>query len=139
MNAYYSAIPDCGGLLKWLSVLAIGMSASKFFEPSLSTAVIRKHELGHARFRSCGTSTCFCQLLCRKKVPHAFEGQTGLRRPSHFPVKHMVERELAVEGLEEVESVHADHPLASSEGRKTLLRKTAVAHEQSPRPGSLLL
>jgi hypothetical protein len=32
-----SAIPDCGGLLKRLSVQLAGMSASNFFEPSLST------------------------------------------------------------------------------------------------------
>jgi hypothetical protein len=37
MKVRASAIPDCGGLLKRLSVQLAGMPASNFFEPSLST------------------------------------------------------------------------------------------------------
>jgi hypothetical protein len=33
----FSALPDCGGLLKRLSVLPVSMSASENFEGALST------------------------------------------------------------------------------------------------------
>lgn len=60
MEGGSSAIPDCGGLLKRLSVQLAGMSASNFSEPSLSTRFgSSTFSKGDARQSSNGNQLCF--------------------------------------------------------------------------------
>ncbi len=72
MRGFFSAIPDCGGLQKKLSVQLAGMSASNFAEPALTTLAVCRvctsipAILTHMKLSSpiCEPCNCGAVILC---------------------------------------------------------------------------
>lgn len=78
-------------------------------------------------------------LRSGKKVAHAFEGEPRFCGASNFPFEHMVQGKLSVQRVKEVEAIHADDTLASTECSQAVCGEPTVAHEQAASPGCFLV